>query len=306
MGMKRSILILAALLSGLCLRAQNVVDLRLTEIMAEPDSTSLVDDFGAREGWIEILNTSQGTVNLAGCFLTDDRNNLKKSMIPKGDLRTQLGQRQVIVFYASGNGNQGTFYTSFKIRKGATIYLVSNDGRTIVDSLQVPANLPAGKSVEKLPADRKSLVWETADEFVVPSPMVLNGGSNAETAAQRMARTDPHGFILTVTAVSVVFTALAILWLLFWLFFERPAKRKAAPAKAKAPVKGNASGEIAAAIAMALDMENGGDVYAAIATAMHLYLSESVHDNESFIVTIKSSDGSAWNIKSRNFRKLPR
>ncbi len=310
---KRILLILALAVSFTSLKAQNVIDLIIAEALAVPDSTGIVDDFGRRGGWIEIFNTSQGTVNFAGCFLTDDRNNLKKSIIPKGDLRTKLGPRQTTLIYASGNGADGTLYADFEIRPGSTVYLVSNDGRTIIDSLVVPASLPAGMSMSKRAFDLRQSEFEPLPDPTVPSPGIYNGDLNAATKAEAMAEKDPHGGILSLVAVTVVFSALAILWFLFWLFFDRPAK-KAAQAKekpknsaAKAQVKaGDVSDEIAAVIALAMDMEQGGDVYAAIALAMDLYFSDTVHDTESFILTMRPKDGSAWNDKKQIFRKLPR
>ena len=118
----------------------------------------------------------------------------------------------------------------------------------------------------------------------------------------RMAQTDPHGWTLTLISVSTVFTALIILYFIYNFsgnIFSGKYKRKP---KAK---KGTPDAEVAAAIALALDMQNGGDDYAAIATAVHLYLTESVHDVEPGIVTIVRKP-SAWNDKSLNFRKLPR
>jgi hypothetical protein len=38
---------------------------------------------------------------------------------------------------------------------------------------------------------------------------------------------------------------------------------------------------------MALDQELSGEVYAAIGMAVHQYLSDTVHDNESYIITIR-------------------
>ena len=316
---KRVLLILALAVSFTSLRAQNVIDLIIAEALAVPDSTGIVDDYGRRGGWIEIFNTSQGTVNIAGCFLTDDRSDLKKSIIPKGDLKTKIGPRQTVVFYASGNGNDGTFYTSFKVRPGSTVYLVSNDGRTIIDSLAVPATIPVGMSMKKQAFDLRQKEFEPLPEPTVPSPGIYNGDLNAATKAEAMKEKDPHGGILSLVAVTVVFSALAILWFLFWLFFDRPAKRAAAakdkpakPKKAKkaavaAPVKaGEVSDEIAAVIALAMDMEQGGDVYAAIALAMDLYFNDTVHDAESFVLTMRPKEGSAWNDKKQIFRKLPR
>ena len=315
---KRILLILALAVSFTSLRAQNVIDLIIAEALAVPDSTGIVDDYGRQGGWIEIFNTSQGTVNCAGCFLTDDRSNLKKSIIPKGDLRTKIGPRQTTLFYASGNGSDGTFYADFQVRPGSTVYLVSNDGRTIIDSLAIPANLPVGMSMRKEAHDLRQQEFEPVPEPTVPSPGIFNGDLNAATKAEAMKEKDPHGGILSLVAVTVVFSALAILWFLFWLFFDRPAKKAAAakdqPAKPKKGKKaaladvpaGAPTDEIAAVIALAMDMEQGGDDYAAIAMAMHLYFSDAVHDNESFVLTMRPKEGSAWNDKKQIFRKLPR
>ena len=316
---KRILLILALATAALpSLRAQNVIDLIIAEALAVPDSTGVVDDYGRHTGWIEIFNTSMGTVNFAGCFLTDDRNDLKKSIVPKGDLRTKLGPRQTTLLYASGNGKDGTFYTDFTIRPGSTVYLVSNDGRTIIDSLVIPASLPEGMSMSKRAFDLRQKEFEPLPDPTVPSPGIYNGDLNAASKAEAMAEKDPHGGILSLVAVSVVFSALAILWFLFWLFFDRPAKKKAAakdqPKKEKKARKaaavsapaGNLTDEVAAVIALAMDMEQGGDVYAAIALAMDLYFNDTVHDAESFVLTMRPMEGSGWNDKKQVFRKLPR
>lgn len=292
----------AALLLGAGVAgAQNLIDLRITEAMPEGDST-VIDDFGRYEGWIEIQNISQGTVNYGGCFLTDDRNSLRKSWIPNTDKRTSLKPRQMVLFHASGRGDDGTFYADFRIKRGTDIYLVANDGRTILDSLHVPEGLPEGMSVSKFATDNKQILYDSL-AATVPSPMVQNGKYGGESSSDRMKRIDPHGFVLTIVSVSVVFLGLAILWFLFWVLFEKRAKKAAGPKKAHKTAA--VSEETAAAIAMALDLQSCGEDYAAIAMAMHLYLSDSVHDDESFVVTIRRN-GSPWNDKSRSFRKSPR
>lgn len=305
--------VLVLLVSALALKAQNVSDLIISEVLAQPDSTGILDDYGRRSGWVELYNKSTGTVNFGGCYLTDDRSALRKSPIPKSDLRTKLGPRQTVLLYCSGNGHDGTFYAGFTLAPGKTVYLVSNDGRTIIDSLQIPAGLPVGKSVIKLAEDIRQQNFETVLEPATPSPAIVNGDQNAATKGERMKERDPHGWILTVVSVSVVFCALAILWFLFWLLFDRSAKKKAKEGTSLSKTKGKRTvtlGEseesaVAAAIALALDMEQGGDRYAAIAAAVHLYLSESVHDIEPGIVTIRRAE-SGWNNKSLIFRKLPR
>ena len=121
----------------------------------------------------------------------------------------------------------------------------------------------------------------------------------------RMAEIDPHGWTLTLISVSTVFAALIILYFIYNLsgnIFSGKFKRKP---KAPKAAKGEISGEVAAAIAMALEAEAGGETEAAIATALHLYLSDAVHDMEPGVVTLRRSP-SAWDNKQLNFRKLPR
>ena len=140
--------------------------------------------------------------------------------------------------------------------------------------------------------------------------MLLTAGGD------RMLQTDPHGWTLTLISVTVVFTALIVLYFVYSFSGKlfsgelknaaKKAKRSVIPSsRSVIPSEAEGSPEVAAAIALALDMENGGDVYAAIATAVHLYLNDSVHDVEPGIVTIVRKD-SAWNNKALNFRKLPR
>ena len=296
MDTRKLFLTAAAIVLSLQAFAQNVSDLIISEVMAVPDESSVVDGYGEKTGWIELFNTSQGTVNFGGCFLTDDPSDLRKSPISGLDRSTRLGPRQSVVFYASGHGSDGTYYTNFPVRAGSTVYLVSNDGRTIVDSIEIPADIPAGKSVSKFAHDYRAVIFDDV-RTTSPTPGSYNAGGSLETGAQKVAREDPHGWILTLVSVSVVFFALMLLWWLFATLFGQ-RKKKAPAAKGMNP-------EVAAAISMALQSEFGSEVYAAIGLALHEYLQDTVHDNESFIITIRPSEGSQWASKSQGFRRYP-
>ncbi len=125
--------------------------------------------------------------------------------------------------------------------------------------------------------------------------------------AQRMAETDPHGWTLALIAVSTVFTALVILYFIYGTI-GKVANSKVPGMKRikKIRRKGSApDAETAAAIAMALEAENGGEVNAAIAMALHLYFNDSVHDIEPGIITF-APRVTSWNDKTLTFRKAPR
>lgn len=122
--------------------------------------------------------------------------------------------------------------------------------------------------------------------------MLLQVSENVVRKSAEMAARDPHGIIITVVSVAVVFTALVVLYFAYtfvgkavngkvdWKSLVRRFKRKS-------KAKGMPSEEEAAAIAMALDQELNGETYAAIGLALHQYLNDTVHDNESYIITIK-------------------
>lgn len=307
---KTIISVTVALFLGVSLAAQNLSDLLIGEVLVE-NTSGLVDDYGQRNGWIELFNTSSGTVKFGGCYLTDDKSDLKKYHIPTSDMDAKVGPRQSVIFYASGNASQGTFYTNFKLRKGSTVYLVSNDGRTIIDQVDIPADLPADQSIVRIPVGVKAMSFQTKVN-PSPSPGSYNGDVDAKTKSQVMKEQDPHGFVLTLIAVMVVFIALLILAIIFgWIGNASKRALEGGPKatkkeKTKKAKPGEMTPEIAAAISMALSQEFGGEVYAAIALALDDYLSGGIHDLESMIITIKPSTGSQWADKTQNFRQLPR
>ena len=94
---KTGIFLLIALFSITGIHAQRVAHMRINEVLIINED-NFVDDYGKRNGWIELYNTSAGTVNIGGCFLTNDRNNPRKYPIPKGDILTIIRPGQHALF----------------------------------------------------------------------------------------------------------------------------------------------------------------------------------------------------------------
>lgn len=118
--------------------------------------------------------------------------------------------------------------------------------------------------------------------------MILQVSESVIVKSTEMAERDPHGMIITLVSVSVVFLALIV------LYFAYSFIGKLSSGEFKLGMPGKKTGktetpdaETAAAIAMALDQELNGEVYAAIGLALHQYLDDTVHDAESYIITIK-------------------
>jgi Na+-transporting methylmalonyl-CoA/oxaloacetate decarboxylase gamma subunit len=104
-----------------------------------------------------------------------------------------------------------------------------------------------------------------------------------------MAEKDPHGLIITLVSVSVVFFALIILYFAYTFIGKAIGFdfKKILSGLQTKKTKAGPTSEEAAAIALALDQEMNGEIYAAIGMAMHRYMNDTVHDNESYIITIR-------------------
>ncbi len=270
------------------LKAQSATDLRLNEILVLNDS-NYVDEFGQHSPWIEIVNSSYSNVNIAGCFLTDDLNNPTKYWIPTGTKETQMGPRGYIVFFADNHPSKGIFHLNFTLENVKTIALFDANGKTMIDKLEIASDQKPDVSYARL--DPESDVWEYKTKT---TPGSDNDHSRKASSGEKFVEMDPIGFGMTMIAMSVVFSALAILYFFYKAIgrvFTRPKKAKPAVGEVAVPSKVEISGELNAAIAMAL----------------YLYQSE-MHDFENTVLTIKkvSKTYSPWSSKIYTLRKTPR
>ena len=124
--------------------------------------------------------------------------------------------------------------------------------------------------------------------------MLLQFSETVAAKSADMAAKDPHGVIITIVSVSMVFIALIILYFAYtfignlssgkWSLKKAlPEKKPVVPARSEEGMPD----EVAAAIVMALDKEFGSETYAAIGMALPQYFNDTVHDFESYIITIK-------------------
>ena len=121
------------LLSGLLLTStmtmsgQGAKNIRINEVLTN-NTASIVDEFGNREAWIELENTSFTTYNIRGMYFTTDRSVLdpkmsvperikRMSAIPSGDPRTQIGGRQHLVFFGNSNPMQGKLHMDWILQR---------------------------------------------------------------------------------------------------------------------------------------------------------------------------------------------
>ena len=95
---------------------------RLNEVLPSNSSLGCGDEVGERNDWVELYNTSDLAVDLAGYSLTDDTASPRKSVVPEG---VTIEARSTLLFWADGTPEQGERHLSFKFNaklEGVILY----------------------------------------------------------------------------------------------------------------------------------------------------------------------------------------
>jgi len=295
---------------GLCATAQSRKALRINEVMVVNDS-SVVDDYGHHSAWIELFNSNFGPLDISSVYITNDPSNIKEPSVkkmyavPLGDVLTRIPKRQHVLFWADNEPNRGTFHTNFVLTPGEDnwIAIYDADGKTLIDSVTVPAALPAGCSYAR---NEDGVIgdnaWsirtgstEKSNDYITPSS--ANVIKDANPKIGEFHDKDEHGFAMTIMAMGIVFSALLVLCLAFYCigmigkYFSRLNKARATGVDVtEVPVDEHDSGEEIAAIVMAL----------------HEHL--NAHDKESTVLTINKVKRaySPWSSKIYGLREIPK
>ena len=275
----------------------------INEVLVD-NQDNFQDDYGVHSGWVEIFNTSYNSVNLAGCYLkvSSEPGDTLSYFIPKGDVLTAISPRQHALFWADGAPRRGTFHTNFVLSKTRDNWVgLYDSGRKLLDEVVVPAGvLKTDQSYARVSdgADQWEVKDDSETKYVTPSTnnQTLEGNPKMDKFEQH----DSAGLGMTITAMTVVFIGLILLYISFRIIGKvavKLRKRNAMKAQnvtdkqeAKERGLGEAPGEVIAAISMALHEAQGAD-----------------HDVEGTILTISrvKRSYSPWSSKIYTLRETP-
>lgn len=291
--------LLVAFASGMF--AQSATSLKINEVLITNQS-NYQDDYGVHSAWIEIFNTSYASVDLKGCFLTNERNNPTKYPIPKADVLTLIKPRQHALFWADGLPERGTFHVNFTLDPTIDNYiaLYDSNGKTLIDEVTIPTNtLQADQSYARVTDGHGD--WEVRGvngKFVTPSTNNVTIDKNEKI--ERFKEHDSNGVGMSITAMSVVFLGLFVLFIAFKLVgnaamsMMRRKAMKASGVTSLSEAKDKGLGK------------TSGEVYAAISMALH-EMQNDVHDVEETVLTISKVKRtySPWSSKIYTLRETP-
>jgi hypothetical protein len=193
--------LIASNTAGLFTRAVGVevgstaLPVRLSEIVAE-NQHSLRDGNGEAPDWIELRNTGNAPVNLAGYGLSDDPARPRKWVFPA----TNLAPHSTLIVFASGRESPldpaGFLHASFRLdNSGGSVVLTAPDGTTTVDALNTyPAldeDLAYGRDLEGN--------WT----FLDPTPGAVNVARAYLGWLRPLSFSHPRGFYETPFSLTI-------------------------------------------------------------------------------------------------------
>lgn len=109
--------------------------LYINEFMAS-NSITIADEFENFEDWIEIYNSSNETIDLAGYYISDNFSNPHKHRFSFASDETKIHPGGFLLLWADNEPEKGALHLSFKLSaNGEQIVLTEPDGLTIVDSI---------------------------------------------------------------------------------------------------------------------------------------------------------------------------
>jgi hypothetical protein len=123
--------ILAANWRGALLSGQPVIN----EVMAANDST-IKDNKGEYEDWIEIYNTGAEPIDIGGMYITDDLNEPNKWRIPSNaPTQTTIATHGYLVLWADNETTEGPNHVGFKLAKEGEVVGLYYSDLTLADSI---------------------------------------------------------------------------------------------------------------------------------------------------------------------------
>ena len=110
--------------------------IKINEFMAS-NATTIADEYGEYNDWIELYNYGTDTVNIAGFYMTDTLGNTNKEQIPTGYALTKIPPGGYLILWADNDTLQDAAnHLKFKLSaSGEQIGLYAPDGITPIDTL---------------------------------------------------------------------------------------------------------------------------------------------------------------------------
>lgn len=176
------------------------VRLYINEVLPS-NKYSVIDSYGDRSDWVELLNPTDDPVDLGEFYLSDDPEDLLKWRLPE----TELPSKGYALIFLSGKESvEGEIHAPFSLSNGESICLSTLDGM-ITDIIGIPDDMSSNISIGRdsanelryytAPTPRKSNSTHALDHYVDSGPFDPGSLYISEVSAVAPARSGSRDWV---------------------------------------------------------------------------------------------------------------
>lgn len=183
------------------LTSSSFAQIRINEIMAS-NSTTVTDDQGDFDDWVEILNMGSVSIDIGGIYVSDDPENPTKWQIPGNEsASTTIAPGEFKLLWFDDDADDGALHFPMKLSAlGESVILTESDGSTLVDRVdfnEQETDISFGATVDG---------GDTFD-FQTPTPEASNSGEIVKIPAEAPTFTLETGFYTGTQVVGISTTS---------------------------------------------------------------------------------------------------
>ena len=180
---------------------------KLNEIQTSNSKTQIDPDFYKSKDWVELYNPSNSVVNLAGFYLTDNKDKPRKWQIPSGQT---IAAKGYLLIYCDGEDIVAkAMHTNFKLSSGGDVLYLYSPTMFLTDSVKIASietDYTYGRLVDgtgawaalSKPTPGKANVSTTV-KGLAPKPVFsVNGGFYSKSQAVTLS-TNLEGAVIRYT-----------------------------------------------------------------------------------------------------------
>jgi hypothetical protein len=121
------------------------------------NTTTVTDQYGEYDDWIELFNLTATVVDLSGYYLSDNKKDPGKWQFPPG---TSIPANGYLIIWADNDTTQFGLHTNFKLSSAGEDAVLSDPNILVIDKISFPAQT-LELSYSRVPNGTGSFVWQT-------------------------------------------------------------------------------------------------------------------------------------------------
>jgi hypothetical protein len=132
-----------------------VKDVVINEIMPV-NTTTIADQNGEFDDWIELYNLSSSIIDISGYYLSDNKTKVTKWHFPPG---TSISGNGYLIIWADDDTTQLGLHSNFKLSSLGEEVVLAQPDRTIIDEIVFPGQV-LELSYSRLPNGTGEFIWQ--------------------------------------------------------------------------------------------------------------------------------------------------